>query len=244
VSEHKSLPAALLAFHANPPHIALDGRNPHFKSPFATFKEVTGKTRPRLVEEGLVVAQPLGNIDGAPAITTVLMHAASGESIEGVTPLLLGGKSDPQTWGSAITYAKRYGWLAILGLVGDEDDDANAATVTKPAAKKSGAAPGGSKDSAAPDDNPFDGSDAGVEATLDESKPAPFTPPGDGITEPQMKMLNRLVTKLVGMEALTVESLREGMKAEYGVTSKKELTKKQAINLISRLKALAGEEEK
>jgi hypothetical protein len=55
-------------------------------------------------------------------------------------------------------------------------------------------------------------------------------------------MLNRLVNLLVKSEALTVENLRKGMDESYGVTSKKDLTKKDASDLISRLKTLAGEE--
>lgn len=76
-----------------------------------------------------------------------------------------------------------------------------------------------------------------------EPEQASFVPPtGDGITDPQVKMLGRLMSKLDAGGTLTVEKLREGMQAEYGVTSKKALTKTQASDLIKRLKALAGEE--
>ena len=39
-------------------------------------------------------------------------------------------KLDPQGYGSAITYARRYALASVLGIVAGEDDDANAATVT------------------------------------------------------------------------------------------------------------------
>ena len=41
---------------------------------------------------------------------------------------LLLAKNDPQGQGSAITYARRYALMAMLALVADEDDDANAAS--------------------------------------------------------------------------------------------------------------------
>ena len=40
-------------------------------------------------------------------------------------------KNDPQSIGSAITYAKRYALSAIFGITSDQDDDGNEATQTK-----------------------------------------------------------------------------------------------------------------
>ena len=37
-------------------------------------------------------------------------------------------KNDPQAFGSAITYAKRYALSAIFGITSDKDDDGNEAT--------------------------------------------------------------------------------------------------------------------
>jgi hypothetical protein len=37
-------------------------------------------------------------------------------------------KQDAQSHGSALTYAKRYSYMAALGLVADEDDDGNKAS--------------------------------------------------------------------------------------------------------------------
>jgi uncharacterized protein (DUF3820 family) len=70
--------------------------------------------------------------DGAPALETRLIHAESGEQITSHMPLVL-TKQDPQSQGSALTYARRYALLAILGLVGDEDDDASRAQSPDPA---------------------------------------------------------------------------------------------------------------
>ena len=40
---------------------------------------------------------------------------------------MLNGKEDAQAQGSAITYARRYALMSMLGLVADTDDDGEAA---------------------------------------------------------------------------------------------------------------------
>jgi hypothetical protein len=62
---------------------------------------------------------------GATALITTLAHT-SGQFISGEYPLCP-AKSDPQGQGSALTYARRYALSAILGIVTDEDDDAESA---------------------------------------------------------------------------------------------------------------------
>jgi hypothetical protein len=41
-------------------------------------------------------------------------------------------KEDPQGYGSALTYARRYGLAALLGIVADDDDDGNHASTPAP----------------------------------------------------------------------------------------------------------------
>lgn len=70
-------------------------------------------------------------------LTTYLLHE-SGQYISDSMVLHL-VKDDPQGQGSAITYARRYSYMAVLGLVADVDDDGNAGTpvavtVTRPPA--------------------------------------------------------------------------------------------------------------
>jgi hypothetical protein len=59
------------------------------------------------------------------ALVTTIYHE-SGESISGSHPLP--DITDPQKFGSAITYARRYSICAILSITADEDDDANTAS--------------------------------------------------------------------------------------------------------------------
>ena len=128
-----NLAQALLAFQADAPPIHLDATNPHFKNKYASLGGVVAAIRPALNKHGLVYTQLPTNLDGQPALRTVLMHAESGQALEDTMPLIL-SKQDSQAQGSALTYGRRYALLSILGLVGDDDDDANAATRTPDAA--------------------------------------------------------------------------------------------------------------
>ena len=103
-----------------------DSLNPHFKSKYADLASVWDACRKALTDNGLSIVQFTNVSDGhdRPVLVTRLLHV-SGESVEGVTPLLM-GKQDMQALGSAITYARRYGLAAMVGI-SPEDDDGNAA---------------------------------------------------------------------------------------------------------------------
>lgn len=123
----KALVAAQSEFSA----VAKTGTNPHFKSKFAPLNEVVQTTSPVLARHKLAVTQFIGaTADGRDTLVTILVHE-SGQSI-GSTMLLHLPKNDPQGQGSAVTYARRYAYMAALGLVADEDDDANRAVAAKP----------------------------------------------------------------------------------------------------------------
>ena len=59
-------------------------------------------------------------------LVTTLLHK-SGEFITSTMPYDLSRFTKMQDLGSALTYAKRYSYCAILGIVADADDDANTA---------------------------------------------------------------------------------------------------------------------
>lgn len=113
---------------------AKDTTNPHFKSKYADLASVWEACRKPLADNGLSVVQftKIVGDDRQPVLVTRLLHS-SGECIEGDTPLLM-GKQDMQALGSAITYARRYGLAAMVGIA-PEDDDGNAAVArtTEPA---------------------------------------------------------------------------------------------------------------
>ena len=96
---------------------------------------------PAMKKAGLAVTQLV--IGGT--LTTLLVHK-SGQWFK--SELQIGNSPDYQALGSAITYLKRYSYCAILGIVADTDDDANAvcgneATFKEPAKRSSSKKSGG-----------------------------------------------------------------------------------------------------
>lgn len=123
---------ALLVAQDNMPPLKFDATNPHFKSKFVSLPSLLETVRPVLNGAGLVLTQaPCVLPDGQPGLRTRIMHAETGEHIEDTMPLIL-SKQDAQAQGSAITYARRYALMAMLGLAGDEDDDGNHASAATP----------------------------------------------------------------------------------------------------------------
>jgi hypothetical protein len=105
--------------------------NPHFKSKYADLSEVWETWREVGPKHGFSLLQSTRVLEnGTPALITILLHE-SGQSVQGEYPLIP-TKQDPQGYGSAMTYARRYCLAAMVGIV-QEDDDGNAAT--KPAEK-------------------------------------------------------------------------------------------------------------
>lgn len=123
----ESLAAALAEAQAEFPAIAKDANNPFFKSKYADLSSVVQTASPILTKHGLSISQFIGISDGGQdVLTTYLLHK-SGQFIADTMKLHL-GKQDAQGQGSATTYARRYSYMAVLGLVADEDDDGNAAS--------------------------------------------------------------------------------------------------------------------
>lgn len=119
----KEIGKALGLFHTNVAKIPKTDSNPFFKSKYAALPSILDAIQVPLEESNLVFTQmPDGEF-----LTTLLIHFESGEFIESsykMNPV----KTDPQSIGSAITYARRYALGAILGLNIDEDDDGNKAS--------------------------------------------------------------------------------------------------------------------
>ena len=127
------LSEALSKAQAEMQHAIKDSTNPHFKSKYADLASVIDALRPALTKYGLSVAQTMKTENGMHFLVTTLMHT-SGEFIEGSIPLLL-DKPNMQGLGSALTYARRYGLAAMVGIH-QEDDDANLASGPAPRIEK------------------------------------------------------------------------------------------------------------
>lgn len=105
--------------------IAKDSKNPFFKSSYFDINTLLKELKPLLLEKGLLVLQPLDNISGLPAITTIVVDPETKETLEFTTMLPTTDKA--QEGGSAITYYRRYA-LQSLFLIQAEDDDGNKAS--------------------------------------------------------------------------------------------------------------------
>ena len=119
---------ALLAAQAEFEVLSKSSNNPFFNSKYVALPDLVKAVNPVLAKHGLGVAQLVSNVDGSDALTTTLFHS-SGQFISSTAMLHL-VKNDPQAHGSAITYMRRYAYMSILGLVADEDDDGNAASIS------------------------------------------------------------------------------------------------------------------
>jgi hypothetical protein len=134
MSGSTSLASALLAFQADPPVVVKDRSNDHFHAKYVSLGSLMDAALPKLNEHGLAwVTLPGSDVNGEPTLAYRLLHAQTGEVLEGTMPLLV-SKRDPQGMGSALTYARRQSLMAVLGLVADDDDDdGNAASRLGPA---------------------------------------------------------------------------------------------------------------
>jgi hypothetical protein len=123
------LAAALAKAQAEMSNPKFDSQNPHFRNKFASLAAVRNAVVPAFSKHGLSVLQNLVTSAEGVACETIILHS-SGQSLK-LGPLLMPAmKHDAQGLGSAATYARRYSLLAAAGVVGEEDDDAEAAVKT------------------------------------------------------------------------------------------------------------------
>ena len=92
---------------------------------YATLDDVLAAVLPALGAEGLCMVQSvIQTPDGQQGLKTAI-YDESGNSIESVIVLPL--SDDWHAFGSGLTYAKRYGLSALVGVATDFDDDGHAA---------------------------------------------------------------------------------------------------------------------
>lgn len=97
-----------------------DSNNPFFKSSYADLTSVIKAIKEPFANNGLSFVQFPINGDHSIGVVTRVMHE-SGEWLESeyLLPLL---KNDPQSAGSAITYARRYALSSMAGIPAIDDD--------------------------------------------------------------------------------------------------------------------------
>jgi len=116
-------------------HVVQDGNNPFFKSEYATLKEVIDSVKKPLNDNGIYLQQESYDHVGGACIET-MFYGHGGKLTTGKV-FIPSSKQDPQGYGSALTYAKRYSLLMACGVATKkEDDDAESAMQrNKPAIK-------------------------------------------------------------------------------------------------------------
>lgn len=100
--------------------------NPHFRSKYASLDACVDAVLAALNDNGIYLMQKTSDCEDGVKVETVFLHE-SGEMLSGGTLHVPAAKLDPQGYGSALTYARRYSLLAACGIA-PEDDDGNQAT--------------------------------------------------------------------------------------------------------------------
>jgi hypothetical protein len=126
------LMAALARAQSRMQNPGFDRTNPHYHNRYPSLAEVRNTVLPPLTAEGIAVTQlPTTPQEGMVGVTTGLWHTSGqylcstlampvpAKVVKGERQLL-----DPQDYGSALSYCRRYALLAVCGVAGDEDDDA------------------------------------------------------------------------------------------------------------------------
>ena len=100
--------------------------NPHFKSRYADLAACVEAVIQGLNDNGIALIQKCYDCANGVMVETMFVHE-SGEMLECGILHVPASKQDPQGYGSALTYARRYSLMAACGIA-PEDDDANAAS--------------------------------------------------------------------------------------------------------------------
>lgn len=108
-----------------------DSTNPHFRNTYASLESIWQACRAALRKHGFSVLQSCDpNGEAGALLTTTLLHT-SGQwcRVQVVLPI---EKPSVQAVGSAMTYGRRYGLAAAMGIVAEDDDDGEHATTFQP----------------------------------------------------------------------------------------------------------------
>jgi len=103
-----------------------DKTNPAFRSKYADLGACIDAVEDALLANDIAMMQETFLDDNGITVETVFLHS-SGETIRGGKLHVPAAKQDPQGYGSALTYARRYSLMAACGIAA-EDDDGNAAS--------------------------------------------------------------------------------------------------------------------
>lgn len=145
----KQLGTAMLAVQEELDPVVKNAANDFKSSRYATLPKIQEACLPLLKKNGLWLSQfTLPCEPGFIYLVTRIMHLESEEFQESHL-LMPAPKNDPQGYGSALTYARRYAMQVAVGIVCEDDDDGNKASQSLAGEAAQGAQPRGGKTSAA-----------------------------------------------------------------------------------------------
>jgi len=101
--------------------------NLHFKNRYAALDACLDAVDDALTENGIFMYQETAEDATGVTVETVFLHE-SGEILRCGKLHVPASKQDPQGYGSALTYARRYSLMTATGIAG-EDDDGHAGSV-------------------------------------------------------------------------------------------------------------------
>ena len=104
--------------------------NPHFRSKYADLSACVEAVIDGLNSNGIALIQPTHECQDGVIVETLFLHE-SGETLSAGKLHVPAAKQDPQGYGSALTYARRYSLMAACGIA-PEDDDGNAGSRPRP----------------------------------------------------------------------------------------------------------------
>jgi hypothetical protein len=140
-------------------NVSKSGKNPHFKSSYATLADVLSEVRPKFAAEGIAIVQMPVNGEGSNIGVATRFAHKSGQWIESVI-FVAPTKFDAQGVGSVQSYLRRYSLMA-MAAVGGEDDDGEAAVgrpaLPQPRPTRPAPAPAGEQTAAPPSQPPVNG---------------------------------------------------------------------------------------
>ncbi len=190
----KEITVALIAAQKEIVPVKRDKTNPFFKSSYVGLDTVLPEALRILNGHDLALIQTVGGAEGGgTTLSTTILHS-SGEWISDTQPLLL-SKEDPQGQGSAITYARRYGLMSALGIVAEDDDDANR-TVAAPPARTAPRKAAPKRADAAPPVDAYERKARELEAGERKAAAPKAARDIERSTEPQHKLIRSLVGKM------------------------------------------------
>lgn len=98
--------------------------NPHFRTKYADLAACVEAVIDALNANGIGLVQVMHECNDGVIVSTTFIHE-SGEIIDCGKLHVPAAKHDPQGYGSALTYCRRYSLMAACGIA-PEDDDGNA----------------------------------------------------------------------------------------------------------------------